>query len=79
MKELLSTYETLKSEITNENDRFHAQTNVLQDKYHAIQNHTEIIYEHQMMEMVGDCESVFLFSELLIIYFSAFAYTKYTE
>jgi hypothetical protein len=52
MKQLISTYEQLKFEITKNNSQYHEQTNEIQEKYNAIQNHTEIIYENKMLETV---------------------------
>ena len=52
MKQLITTYEALKSEIAKNNSLYHEQTNAIEEKYDAIQNHTEVIYENQMLETV---------------------------
>jgi hypothetical protein len=52
MKQLIHTYQQLKSEIENENSYFSNQKNQIQKKYDQLQNHTEIIYENQMIETV---------------------------
>lgn len=68
MKELISTYEELKFEIENNKSQYHEQTNQIEEKYNAIQNHTEIIYENKMLETVWIC-FVFLRSICLLISF----------
>ena len=52
MKQLIATYEELKSEIAKNDSQYHKQTNEIQEKYNAIQYHTEIIYENKMLETV---------------------------
>ncbi len=52
MKQLIRTYEQLKSEIANDNCQFSNQTNEIKEKYDALQNHTEVIYENKMIETV---------------------------
>lgn len=52
IKHLLSTYEQLKTEISNEDSQFYNQINQINDEYNHLQNHIENIYENKMMEMV---------------------------
>ncbi|UJR25802.1 hypothetical protein I4U23_007152 [Adineta vaga] len=53
MKQHLLEYEQLKSEIINEHDEFLQQTNTIQQEYDALQMHSEVIYENQMIEMLS--------------------------
>lgn len=66
IQQLIHTYEQLKSEILNENSDFLNQTNQIQEKYNKLENHTEIIYENKMIEMV------FFFINNLLIFFLLF-------
>jgi len=68
MKQLISTYEELKFEIENNKSQYHEQTNQIEEKYNAIQNHTEIIYENKMLETVW-IYFVFLYSICFLISF----------
>ncbi|CAF1482554.1 unnamed protein product [Adineta steineri] len=57
MKQLISTYEQLKSEIANNNDQFSQQTNGIEEKYDALQNHAEVIYENKMIEILSNIQN----------------------
>ena len=52
MQQLLLTYEQLKAEIANEQDRSTTRTDQIQEEYNALQHRTEVAYEEKMMEMV---------------------------
>ncbi len=52
IKQLIHTYQQLKSEIENEYSNFSNQTNQIENKYDKLKNHTEIIYENQIIETV---------------------------
>jgi len=77
MKQLIHTYQQLKSEIENENSYFSNQTNQIQEKYDQLQNHTEIIYENQMIETV--LISFFFQNNFFLCSFLAFTYSKYSN
>lgn len=77
MKQLLSTYEELKTEIASEKFRFQDQTKEMQEKYDGIQNQTEVLYENQMLETVllrCRCSSPMSSS----LCFSALTYSQYS-
>ncbi|CAF4226817.1 unnamed protein product, partial [Adineta steineri] len=57
MKQLISTYEQLKAEIANNNDQFSQQTNDVEEKYDALQNHAEVIYENKMIEILSHIQN----------------------
>jgi hypothetical protein len=52
MKQLISTYEQLKAEFENNHCDYLNQIDEIQEKYNTLQNHTEVIYENQMIETV---------------------------
>ncbi|CAF0802188.1 unnamed protein product [Rotaria sp. Silwood1] len=53
MKQLILTYEQLKSEIADDDCNFFNQTNEIEEKYKILQNHTEVIYENKMIETLS--------------------------
>ncbi|CAF3625422.1 unnamed protein product [Rotaria sordida] len=57
MKQLILTYEQLKTEIANNNCNFINQTNEIEEKYKTLQNHTEVIYENKMLETLSHIQN----------------------
>ncbi|CAF5182007.1 unnamed protein product, partial [Rotaria magnacalcarata] len=52
MKTLLLAYEQLKTEIANDDCDFFNEANAIEERYTALQTHTEAIYENKMIETV---------------------------
>ncbi|CAM4866513.1 unnamed protein product [Rotaria socialis] len=57
MKKLLLTYEQLKTEIANDDCDFFNEANAIEERYTALQTHTEAIYENKMIETLSHIQN----------------------
>ncbi|CAF1282899.1 unnamed protein product [Rotaria magnacalcarata] len=57
MKKLLLAYEQLKTEIANDDCDFFNEANAIEEKYTALQTHTEAIYENKMIETLSHIQN----------------------
>ena len=52
IKDLLQSYEQLKTEYAKQQANFHSQTKDIENQYQTIENHVEAIFENEMMKIV---------------------------